>query len=122
VFCRAGLRGAGVTIEGHVLLDDGLGKVVSFALFDNKLVIVFDLFNGKVDLEDLGIGKLREEGGSPHLGCATPDLLNLTLSSSPKFVDMLARLLLYPTVSTFVQPYYKGINHAVGLVPTTREF
>lgn len=101
--CKAGLRGVGV-IEGSQELGNSPGDVV----------LVFDLFEGEADLEDLWAGKLRGEGGAPLLGWVIPDLLDLILSSSLRFGDMLARLLLDPTVSTFVQPCYEGFTWVVG--------
>ena len=85
-------------------------------------MVVVECFDGEVDLDDLEAGKLREEGGAPRLGFVAPALLDLALSSSPVFTDTPARLSLDPTVSTFAQPCYKGIDYAVGFVPTSSEF
>ena len=101
---RAGLRGAGA-IEGSCELAVDLGEMVSTSIVD-ELTIEVKRFEGKLDLEDRGTGKLREDGGAPRLGRTTPDLLNLTLSSSPGFTDVPARLSLDPTVSTFARSCY----------------
>jgi len=45
---------------------------------------MLDRFIGEADLEDLGRGKLREDGGAPCLARVTPNLLNLSLLSSPR--------------------------------------
>ena len=94
--------------------------VACIVLLEILLLDVVNRFDGKVDLEDLKAGKLRDEGGAPRLGRAAPDLLDLALSSSPTFTDTSARLSLYPTVSTFAQPCYKGTTaRVVGFVITT---
>lgn len=86
-----------------------------FVSFDGRSTIEVDRFDGEVDLEDLGIGKLREEGGAPRLDRKTPDLpADLTRSSSPELTDAPARLSLYPTVSTFALPYYEGVQSSSG--------
>ena len=85
------------------MIVDGRGEIVSSASFEDGLPVEVDGFVGETDLDDLRKGKLREEGGAPRLVRDAPDLLDLSLSSSPKFVFAAtpARLLLDPTVSTF---------------------
>jgi len=102
-------------------LIDSLGELVTKS-FDAKSATAVKHFEGEVDLKDLIVGKLREEGGAPCLGLDAPDLLDLALSSSPVFTDTPASLSLAPTVSTFAQPCFKGIDYAVGFVPTSSEF
>jgi len=88
--------------------------VVSFTSFEDELATALDLFDGEFDLEDLGRGKLREEGGAPRLSCVALDLPDLLLSFSVKLIEMPARLLLDPTVSTFVLPCYERVHSSSG--------
>ena len=90
------------------LANDLGDDVVQRDLSGSKLFIVVDCFDGEVDLDDLWVGKLKDEGGAPRLGRTTPDLLDLTLSSSPRPAGTPARLSLDPTVSTFAQPCSRG--------------
>ena len=104
----ADLREMGV-VDGSRLSLSELGDVVVWIeLFRSKLPDAAERFDGEADLKDLWVGKLKDEGGAPHLGHITPDLLDLTLLCSPRLAGTPARLPLFPTVSTFAQPYSRG--------------